>query len=279
MRCCASPAGSSWRSIKLGVSQPIYIDPPAWLPSLDDCRFYHVMDLPGLGVQPGSWDLRGRYDEYFGGHNFSGQRVLDLGTASGALAFEIERRGAREVIGFDLDDRLVYDCRLPIVDTALAQFRQTIVEIKNGFWLAHRLLRSNVKVVYGHLGGLPDMGRFDAIMMGNVLQHLQDPIGAVLQAIRLTDHLIITEADWLENTGDDLPCMIMYDLPHPFSWYQVKAKLLQMFLNRRGYSEQSLTWHTHDLLLKTNFADDGRFVQQPARVPARHYTLSARRPR
>jgi SAM-dependent methyltransferase len=235
------------------------------------------MDLPGVGLQEGAWDLRGRYDEYFGGHDFAGERVLDLGTASGGLAFEIERRGAREVVAFDLDDHHNYDCRLPTDDAVLAEFREWIGKVKNGFWLAHGLLRSTVKVVYGHVGRLPDMGRFDVIMIGNVLQHLQDPIGAVLQAIRYTDHLIVTEADWLENTGDELPCMIMYDLPHPFSWYQVKPRLLQMLLKRWGYTEQSLTWHTEHLLRSPTFADPGNVCWERARVPTRHYTLSARK--
>jgi hypothetical protein len=99
----------------------------------------------------------------------------------------------------------------------------------------------------------------------------------VLQAIRYTDHLIVTEADWLENTGDELPCMIMYDLPHPFSWYQVKPRLLQMLLKRWGYTEQSLTWHTEHLLRSPTFADPGNVCWERARVPTRHYTLSARK--
>lgn len=257
----------------------LFADPPAEPPSLADCIFYHCMDLPGLGVQAGSWDLRGHYEDYFGGHDFKGERVLDIGTSSGALAFEIERCGAREVVGFDLDEGLSYDCRLPVAPAMLAEFRKRICRMKNAFWLARATLRSNVKVAYGHAGHLPSgLGYFDTIVMGNILQHLQDPLGAVLQAVEHTNHLIITEADWLENVADNLPCMIMFDLPHPFSWYQVKPVLLQMILSRWGFTDQTLTRHIQTLLKDPEFAEDGSVKWCQRSLPTRHYTLSARRP-
>ena len=253
--------------------------PPAVLPELADCSFYHSLELPGIGLQLGAWDLRDGYDAYFGGHDFAGERVLDLGTASGALAFEIERRGAREIVGFDLDDERVYDCRLPTDAASLAEFRLWVTRVKRAFWLARGLLGSHVKIAYGHVGQLPDeIGRFDTIMVGNILQHLQDPVGAVLQAVGRTDHLIITEADWLPGIGDDLPCMVMYDLPHPFSRYQVKPKLLQTLLLRWGFTDQTLTWHTQVMLRTPSFDEQGRVSWVESRVPTRHYTLRARRP-
>lgn len=257
----------------------IFAAPPAVLPELTDCAFYHSMDLPGLGLQVGFWDLRDGYDAYFGGHDFAGERVLDLGTASGALAFEIERRGAREVVGFDLAEGLLYDCRLPTDAETMAEFRGWIHRVKNAFWLARNLLESHVNVVYGHVGKLPSqIGTFDTIMMGNILQHLQDPIGAVLQAAQHTNHLIITEADWLPGVGDELPCMVMYDVPYPFSWYQVKPRLLQTLLQRWGYTDQTVTWHTQTMLKAPTFDERVRVSWEETRVPASHFTLSARRP-
>jgi len=47
-------------------------------PALSECRFYHAMDLPGLGSIDGEWDLRGRFDEYIGGIDLRGQTVLDV---------------------------------------------------------------------------------------------------------------------------------------------------------------------------------------------------------
>jgi 2-polyprenyl-3-methyl-5-hydroxy-6-metoxy-1,4-benzoquinol methylase len=233
---------------------------------LEECSFYQSIELPGLGLQQGEWDLREGYDDYFGSHEFSGERVLDLGTANGALAFEMERRGAAEVVAFDLDEGLTYDCRLPANEETLADQRAGLARIRNAFWLAHHALGSKVKVVYGHAGDLPaELGYFDTVMMGNILQHLQDPVGAVLQAIRHTDHLIVTEADWMRGSvGDDFVGLVMFDLPNPFSWYQVKPGLLQNLLGRWGFSEQRLSWHWQ------------QFLETDSRVP--HFTLALRRP-
>jgi len=41
----------------------LFADPPATLPRVEDCSFYHSIDLPRLGLQAGSWDLRGHCDE------------------------------------------------------------------------------------------------------------------------------------------------------------------------------------------------------------------------
>ena len=67
------------------------------------CDWYHAMDLPELGTVGGAWDLRATIDDYLGRHDFRGKRCLDIGTSSGYLTFEMERRGASEVVSVDLD--------------------------------------------------------------------------------------------------------------------------------------------------------------------------------
>jgi 2-polyprenyl-3-methyl-5-hydroxy-6-metoxy-1,4-benzoquinol methylase len=61
------------------------------------------MDLPGFGSVIGQWDLRGRFDNYTGRVPLAGRTVVDVGTASGFLSFDAEKRGAL-VTGFDADD-------------------------------------------------------------------------------------------------------------------------------------------------------------------------------
>ena len=55
-------------------------------PLLEDCYFYHTMDVPGAGLVTGEWDLRNGVDAYLGHESVAGKRVLELGTASGFLA-------------------------------------------------------------------------------------------------------------------------------------------------------------------------------------------------
>ena len=48
--------------------------------------------------------LRKTIDDYLGNFDFRGKRVLDVGTATGFLSFEMEKRGA-EVVSFDMASR------------------------------------------------------------------------------------------------------------------------------------------------------------------------------
>src|SRR3954466_14423864 len=77
---------------------------PRVIEDLDDCFFYHAMDLPGFGLVRAHWDLRGRFDEYIGGVDLAGKSVMDIGTATGFLSFEAEKRGASRVVSFDMSD-------------------------------------------------------------------------------------------------------------------------------------------------------------------------------
>jgi hypothetical protein len=61
--------------------------------NVEECAFYHHMDLPGLKEVEG-WDLRKTIDEYLGHLDFRGKRVLDVGAAGGFLTFEMKKRGA-----------------------------------------------------------------------------------------------------------------------------------------------------------------------------------------
>jgi hypothetical protein len=70
---------------------------PLKVEDVADCYFYHTMELPGHGVMKGDWDLRGGVDDYLGKVAFAGQRVLEIGPASGFLTFEMEKRGAAVV--------------------------------------------------------------------------------------------------------------------------------------------------------------------------------------
>lgn len=171
---------------------------PRTVDRLDDCRFYHTMELPGLGTVEGPWDLRPGVDDYLGREVFAGRRVLEIGTASGYLCFEMERRGA-EVVAFDLTDRpdgwdLVPFGGAP--DPALvAERADGMRAINNAWWFAHRALASRARVAYGSVYELPEtIGPVDTAVLGAVLLHLRDPFLAMQRALALTlESVIVTE--------------------------------------------------------------------------------------
>jgi len=68
--------------------------PPRTVTDLNDCYFYHTVDVPGVGRVTGEWDLRAGVREYLGSVPFAGKRVLEIGPASGFLSFFMEREGS-----------------------------------------------------------------------------------------------------------------------------------------------------------------------------------------
>jgi SAM-dependent methyltransferase len=170
-----------------------------FIDKLEDCFFYHAMELPGFGVVRGQWDLRGRFDDYVGGVKVAGKSVLDVGTATGFLSFEAEQRGASRVVSFDLSDAR-QQTLLPFKDKPyyreherwVEQYGAEIERWKNAYWLCHRLLQSRAEVYYGNIYDLPrELGQYDVVLVGSVLEHLSDQVTALASIARLTTETIV----------------------------------------------------------------------------------------
>lgn len=248
---------------------------PVAVTDLSECFFYHSVDLPTIGEVSGHWDLRKGIEAYLSRTNFTGQRVLEIGTADGYLCFELEKRGA-EVIAFDLADGLSYD-QLPLPDPALSTLASGMAarlqKIRNAYWLSHRLLGSRAKVIYGHVSRLPDdIGMVDYCFLGNILQHLESPLRAISEAARRARKgVIITEANWVTTVDQKQP--VAYLLPairgnKPldqwcYSWWQFTPGAVSAWLDTLGFDVVERYEHKQ-LYAKT-------------RVQVPHFTIVARR--
>jgi SAM-dependent methyltransferase len=176
-------------------SDPMVVSGP------ETCRFYHTLDLPVSGLQVGQWDLRGRFDDYTLGVPMAGKTVLDVGTASGFLSFEAEKRGAT-VVGVEAASPACWE-RLPFAESLWFKDRAAweasatdyLDGIKRSYWLAHRELGSRARVHYGDAYDLPEsLGSFDVVIVGQILVHLRDLIRALTSTSRrCADTLIIAE--------------------------------------------------------------------------------------
>src|SRR5262245_33825700 len=179
---------------------------PRHVERLEDCDFYHSIDLPGFGPQKGRWDLRGDPEAYFGRQKLNGKTVLDVGTGSGFICFEMEKRGAN-MIAFDFDGGLVNNQHdlVPYHDfeksfqSSYDDFLKLLLsgldKMKNSFWLTHRLLQSKARVFYGDVYDCDaDFGSVDVVFFGNILLHLKSPVSALNNfAPYARDKLIVTE--------------------------------------------------------------------------------------
>ena len=189
------------------TSEPALFAPSRFVDRVEDCFFYHAMELPGFGLIPAHWDLRGRFEDYIGGIDVAGKSVLDVGTATGFLSFEAEKRGAERVLSFDQLDGAEQRF-LPFKDKPYyrdherwaAKYRAEIERWKNAYWLSHRLLGSKAEVFYGDIYNLPPgLGQFDIAIVGSVLEHLSDPISALGSIARLTTERMIVVTPLLDT--------------------------------------------------------------------------------
>ncbi len=141
--------------------------------------WYHTMELaPGV-VTPGTFDLRPVVDK-MPWPDVSGRCCLDVGTYDGYLAFEMERRGAAEVLAVDVDDQRLWDW-----PAGSGPSTETPTAVGVGFEIAARVLGSKVERKPISIYDLdPDVvGHFDVVVCGGLLQHLRDPVRA-LEALR-----------------------------------------------------------------------------------------------
>ncbi len=172
-----------------------------------ECNFYHAMDLPEIGEVGREWDLRENIGDYLGNQDFGGKRVIDVGTASGYLTFEMERRGA-EVVSFDMLSgrqwNLVPHYKLEHKrERMLGHITKAHQQLQNAYWYSHRALGSKAKVFYGDVYNISEkIGKFDIVLFGMILSHLRDPFQALYSGSRLsTDTVIITN----QTRGEDAP--------------------------------------------------------------------------
>src|SRR4051812_48749211 len=153
------------------------------LPSLESAlerEWYHTLELaPGV-VTAGWFDTRKVVSELPFPSSLAGKRCLDVATFDGFWAFEMERRGADEVVAIDLLDPSAADW--PINSTAAV--KEAIGQRKEGgrgFDIAHELLGSSVERVEMSVYDLDPavVGEFDFVYVGSLLIHLRDPVRAL----------------------------------------------------------------------------------------------------
>jgi hypothetical protein len=237
---------------------------PLEVASIDECYFYHTIDLPGHGTIHGAWDLREHLDDYLGFVDFTDKRVFDAGTATGLLAFEAEKKGASEVIAFDLAPTDEAD-RVPYTEQQLLQVlkhtlpelneerKQGLIKVNNSFWFCHKALRSKVKKCYGNIYQIPQgIGLVDISILGAILLHMRNPLNALEQTAKITkETMIVTDYCW-PAVNKDLPVSML--IPTPIvpkssiplildAWWMNSPGLISQFLKILGFTEIKTTYH------------------------------------
>lgn len=182
-------------------------DPQEMQRRVDEHPFwYHTIDLaPGV-TTPGWFDLRHVVDR-LPWPDLTGKRCLDIGTFDGFYAFEMERRGAAEVVAIDVEDHLLWDWPPDYRGADLARDPGFSGPPKGaGFRLVRELTGSRVDWRPLNVYDLDPatIGSFDVVVLGSLLLHLRDPIRA-LEAVRsvTSGHLLSADQIQLDLTLQD----------------------------------------------------------------------------
>jgi tRNA (mo5U34)-methyltransferase len=161
----------------------------------DELRWYHTLDLGDGVVTRGEYDLRPIAPK-LPWPDLTGVRCLDVGSRDGFYAFEMERRGASEVVSIDLDD----PDGIAFPGSGRPSRELVLEELNAGnraFAFAKEALGSQVQRRMISVYDLaPDaVGTFGFATIGTLLLHLRDPVGALAAIRRVVDgHLLINEA-------------------------------------------------------------------------------------
>jgi tRNA (mo5U34)-methyltransferase len=203
-------------------------------------RWYHTLELPGGVVTPGEFDHR-RVVGRLPWPPLAGARCLDVGSRNGFYAFHMEAQGAREVVSLDVDDPadLQFPAGGPDPEAIAAEVRAG----NEGFEHARGALGSSVQRVYRTVYDLdPEwIGSFDVAVVGTLLMHLRDPVGA-LQAVRrvTTGHLLVNEG--VVPSLSMLRRRPVADLAmrHEPFWYLANAPALRRWVEAAGFEVVSV---------------------------------------
>jgi tRNA (mo5U34)-methyltransferase len=158
---------------------------PSTEPSVEDVTlWYHTLELPDGRVTPGVFDLRDQVGR-LPWPDVRGKRCLDVATYDGFYAFELERRGAAEVIATDIPAHEDWDWPAGARAQSGEQLARLAGEKGHGFEVAREALGSQVEKRTINVYDLSpaELGTFDVVVCGSLLLHLRDPVRA-LEAVR-----------------------------------------------------------------------------------------------
>ncbi len=212
-------------------------------PAQADCFFYHVMDLPQAGRVGGEWDIAPWFDDYIGRVDVAGKTVLDVGTASGFVGLECERRGA-EVIAFDLasaaqigmvpfaghhwhEDRASWN-------VAMADY---VRSVKAAFWFAWHEYGSRARVLYGEMAALPaTLPRQQVVIAGAFIEHMSDPVTALGHLCRLAEEtVVIGFTPVAPGEGRFMRPITQWKPETAFAWWELSEELYRAVFDACGF--------------------------------------------
>ena len=205
----------------------------------EDLAWYHTIDLPGGVATAGRYDTRRAAARIPMPASLEGKRCLDVGCADGFWAFEMERRGAAEVVAVDIAKPADGDWPHHVRDETRRRGYPGVR--KACFELAAGRLGSGVQRQEINIYDLsPErLGRFDFVFLGALLIHLRDPAGALAAVHEVTDgqFLCLETVSLPLSLVAPFPVARLRGLDEPLWWFP-NVKAVERLMQGAGFEVQ-----------------------------------------
>jgi len=222
---------------------------------VDSSRWFHSIDF-GNGVKSYGYSPNEILSPQFELLDcFKGKRVLDVGMADGYYSFIVEKKGAREVVGVDIDSsedmdiglgesRKIYESQIRKISPGGESVPN---ELAKNFEIAKRLFNSSVKRVgmTAYEISPEKLGMFDTVLYLGVLYHLLNPMLGLARArsvckgemfLQTTMDIDTSEKPIMSFTegGIDVSGPNSLDFSH---WWTPNLACLKAMLRTAGFSK------------------------------------------
>jgi tRNA (mo5U34)-methyltransferase len=201
--------------------------------------WYHTIDLGHGVVTRGKVDHRPQLALYQLPESLAGMRCLDVATMDGFWAYEMERRGAAEVVGIDVARRIDVDLPYGVREELVRTGQDG--PASGGFGLAHEVLGSKVKKVSISVYDLsPEVvGEFDFIFLSDLLLHIRDPQLA-LEKVRSVCRGVLHIADVCDTELDSFGDLCLAEYPlyvtgKYYWWWRMNVSTIRRMLAVAGF--------------------------------------------
>jgi tRNA (mo5U34)-methyltransferase len=182
-------------------------------------RWWHAIEFPDGAVTDAWWDFRPLAPQ-LPWPDVTGKRCLDVGTADGFWAFELERRGAAEIVAIDRPSYFQSKCR--------ARFEE-----------AQASLGSRVRYEERDLYELE--GEFDLAFLGYVMQVVTDPLRALEAVRRASRELLVLDTISLPLAFLPSPLARLDARRDGGEWFVFNPRGLRKALELAGWTVEAQT--------------------------------------
>lgn len=200
--------------------------------------WYHTIDLPDGSTTPGWIDTRPVAELVPWPPSLRGGRCLDVGAFDGFWSFEMERRGAAEVIAIDVDEPERLDFAMDFKSAGPEHIREIGAQRGPGFAEIKAALGSSAVRLNRSVYDLDpaEDGSFDVALCGAILLHLRDPVLALERIRGVCDGVLIVVESLdatLEMIAPRYPSAAVR--PHPDQWWVPNTPGLEKMLSMAGW--------------------------------------------